>query len=541
MTPERYQQINALVDALLEIPVDQRLDFLDQNCAGNQDLRMQVNQLLVAHDSSSGFLEAPLLDLIARDLAALPNRTDLAGRMIHHYTVVSRLGAGGMGEVWLAKDAQLTRDVAIKLLSPIFARDPYHVRRFQQEARAASTLNHPNIVTIYEIGKVEGVDFIAQEFVHGQTLRQLVAKGPLPLLTALDISDQVAAALAAAHRAGTIHRDIKPENVMIRPDGLVKVLDWGIARLTERQQALDDPPLHDDSSVRTGFVLGTMKYMSPEQARGLNVDLRSDLFSLGVVLYEMVTGVAPFRGSVPTEILTAILDHEPEPLSHHLAEAPGELERIIRLCLEKDPTTRYPGAVELRTDLDRLRRRMESRESISTIDKPPAAVAASSKPKNSRGPILLALGAILAILIAAGTFITVDRRNPSSFLNSMKISRVATRGEVADAAISPDGDHVAYVVDEDQGQSLWMKQLATNTDTEVRPPEQGEHLGLTFSSDGSYLYYRRRVDNGIFALYRLGMLGGEPVQVEANVNVSGIAFAPGGRQFAFFRTEPFPT
>ncbi len=259
----------------------------------------QVERLLAAHESSAGFLEAPVLELLAKDMAAPALGNDLIGRKVDRYTVISRLGAGGIGQVWLAKDELLTRDVALKLLFPRFAGDPYHVRRFQQEARAASTLNHPNIVTIYEIGKSDGVDFIAQEFVHGQTLRQWLANGPVPLVSVLDVGVQIAAALAAAHGAGIVHRDIKPENVMVRPDGLVKVLDFGLARFIEREPPAPDAPFFNHSITRPGFVLGTVRYMSPEQARGLSVDQRSDLFSLGVLLYEMVTGSAPFSGSDP--------------------------------------------------------------------------------------------------------------------------------------------------------------------------------------------------------------------------------------------------
>lgn len=533
MTPELYQRINALVDAALEMPADRRRHFLDQNCPENGELRTQVEQLLAAQECSSDFLEAPLLHLMAKDMAALPIGDDLAGREIHHYTVVSRLGAGGMGEVWLAKDTQLPREVAIKLLSPRFAGDPYHVRRFQQEARAASTLNHPNIVTIYEIGRTEGVDFIAQEFVHGQTLREWLVKGPLPAPLALDVAEQVTAALAAAHGAGIVHRDIKPENVMIRPDGLVKVLDWGLARLTERMpQGLDEPP-SNDSAIRPGFVLGTVQYMSPEHARGLTVDSRSDIFSLGVILYEMVAGVAPFRGTSPNDVLTTILTDEPEPLSNKIAGAPPELERIVRLCLEKDPQARYSGATELRKDLNRLRRRMEP---LSVSTQFPALAVSSKAPKSGRGAFLPLLAIILAVLIVAGTLITVSRQRSNSFFNSMKISRLTTRGEVADAAISPDGNHVAYVLEEERGQSMWIKQLATGADIMTRSPEPGQHTGLTFSSDGKYLYYRRQVDNGIFALYRLGVQGGEPVKLIANV--SAIAFAPSGQRFAFFRIDP---
>ena len=351
MTPERYQLINALADSALDIPREERGRFLEQACAGDAGLRAQVDRLLAAHESSGNFLESPLLQLLANDMPAPVSRGDLSGQKIGRYFVKSRLGAGGIGQVWLAKDEELTRDVALKLLFPRYAGDPRQVRRFQQEARAASTLNHPNIITIYEIGKSDGpnfvaMDFIAQEFVHGSTLRQWVANGPAPILPVLDVGIQIAAALEAAHGAGIIHRDIKPENVMVRPDGLAKVLDFGLARFLERAplQSGGDGPA--ESMTQPGFVLGTVRYMSPEQARGLPVDQRTDLFSLGVVLYEMLTGSAPFSGSTPSDVLAAILTDEPAPLASSLPRVPQQLELIIRRCLEKDPALRYPGANE---------------------------------------------------------------------------------------------------------------------------------------------------------------------------------------------------
>ena len=550
MTPERYQLINALADSALEVPQNERERFLEEACGGDRELRRRVDQLLAAHDSSADFLETPVLEVLAKDMATPAMGDDLVGRRIDRYTIISHLGAGGIGQVWLARDEQLTRDVALKLLFPRFAGDPYHIRRFQQEARAASTLNHPNIVTIYEIGKNEGVDFIAQELVGGQTLRQWLAEGPVPLGSVLDIGVQMAAALAAAHGAGIVHRDIKPENVMVRPDGLVKVLDFGLARFIERGPLAPAGLASNKSMTRPGFVLGTVRYMSPEQARGLPVDQRSDLFSLGVVLYEMVTGSAPFSGATPSDILAAILTHEPAPLSLYLAETAPELERIIRRCLEKDSQARYSDATELRRDLNRIRRQMGlAGEPLSGSDEIVPVIPAGIKGGQTQMPEVVAAGAeksrtaqwilligIAAVLAGVGIFIHANRNATASRFNSMKISRLTTRGEVADAAISADGKYVGYVLDEARGQSVWILQLATGSDIRTVAAERGQHAGLTFSSDGNYLYYRKRVANGIFTLYRVGVLGGEPVEVMANV--SGIAFAPGGKHLAFFRVDP---
>jgi eukaryotic-like serine/threonine-protein kinase len=279
--------------------------------------------------------------------------------LISHYRILNRLGAGGMGEVYLAEDTRLGRKVALKLLPEHFTKDEDRVQRFEQEARAASVLNHPNIITIYEIGQASieagGAYFIATEFIEGQTLHQQMIGARLKSRTTLDLAVQVASALKAAHAAGIVHRDIKPENIMVRPDGLVKVVDFGVAKLTELGPATSDTEAPTAlSGTSPGMVLGTARYMSPEQARGLDVDQRSDLFSLGIVLYEMVAGRAPFTGTTIADILVSILQTEPLPLTQYFPDLPAELERIVTRCLKKDRASRYQSAQELLTDLKSL-------------------------------------------------------------------------------------------------------------------------------------------------------------------------------------------
>lgn len=512
MTPERYRQINELADAALEIAADRRAAFLDEICGSDHELRRQIEALISADSPPGGFLEKPVLDVLARDMLARSSQRDLAGRRIEDYEVISRLGAGGIGEVWLARDLNLNREVALKLLWPKFAGDPYHVRRFQQEARAASALNHPNIVTVYEIGKSEGVAFIAEERVAGETIRQRLARGPIPLKEAVDIGRQAASALTAAHAAGVVHRDIKPENVILRPDGLVKVLDFGLARFVERPAV--PGALGSDSLSLPGFVLGTVRYMSPEQARGLPVDGRSDVFSLGVMLYEMAAGTVPFSGPTATDTLAAILTAEPAPISRYLPSVPADFERIVRRCLAKEPAGRYASIDELREDLAGL-----------------AARLGRPRPTKAWG----AAGILaLLLIVAAAWLLTARKQAPESF-SSMRITRVVARGEAADAALSPSGKLLAYVVKERGGESIWIRSRPGPGEMAAVPPETGEHSGLVFSPDDAYLYFRRRNTEDSGSLYRVPVAGRGAAELVLGDVSGAAALSPDGRRLAFVR------
>jgi eukaryotic-like serine/threonine-protein kinase len=295
----------------------------------------------------------------------------VVGARLEHYEILSPLGAGGMGEVYLAADTRLGRKVALKLLLQRFTQDRERALRFQQEARAASALNHPNILTIYEIGEFEEGQFIATEFIDGQTLRMLM-NARVKLRAALDMATQVASALAAAHEAGIVHRDIKPENIMARPDGYIKVLDFGLAKLTERFSPDRTTAAGSDVSTEGlvpdwGRLRGTLRYMSPEQIRGLEVDGRSDVFSLGVVFYEMVAGRAPFNGTTFAEVMTAILNQEPSPLRRYTRDAPAELERIVGKTLAKDREERYQVIKDLLLDLKSLKLELEVEAKLSCM------------------------------------------------------------------------------------------------------------------------------------------------------------------------------
>jgi serine/threonine protein kinase/TolB-like protein/Tfp pilus assembly protein PilF len=344
----------------------ERTAFLDVACAEDEELRREVEALLATDEQAGSFLMRPVLAVGAPAAGVVTEQAKLeAGQRVGHYKIERRLGAGGMGEVYQARDLQLGRPATRKLQQTNLTQDAARVRRFRQEARAASALNHPNILTIYEVGQddstASGAHFIVAEFVDGQTLRTLCQGAGLALGTALDILIQVAGALSAAHEAGIIHRDIKPENIMRRRDGLVKVLDFGLAKLTELAMRPQLPGSVSFARVTTqpGVVMGTVSYMSPEQARGLQVDARSDLFSLGVVMYELLTGHVPFEGETTGDILVALLGGEPRPLARYVAKLPEALQQIINRVLAKPVEHRYQTARELGAELKRLKEELE--------------------------------------------------------------------------------------------------------------------------------------------------------------------------------------
>jgi serine/threonine protein kinase/tetratricopeptide (TPR) repeat protein len=364
MTPERWQQIKELFLAALERAPGERVTFLDAACAGDAQAREEVESLVAAHEREGEFIDAPAARMAAGMLAGSHGGLE-AGRRVGSYEIVSTLGEGGMGKVYLARDTRLGRNVALKLLPASFTCDGERVRRFEQEARAASALNHPNILTIHEIGTDGETRFIATEYVEGETVRERLRRAETPLAESLDIAVQVAAALAAAHAARVIHRDIKPENLIVRTDGYIKVLDFGLAKLARPARAHAADSADFDSlagafvDTSPGVVMGTVAYMSPEQARGYEVDERADVWSLGVVLYEMAAGHQPFTGPTASDVMAAVLQREPPPLSSQRALIPAELERITLKALAKDCEERYQTAGEMLLDLRRLRQRME--------------------------------------------------------------------------------------------------------------------------------------------------------------------------------------
>jgi TolB-like protein/Tfp pilus assembly protein PilF len=373
MTPARLQTVEQIFHAALDQEPDQVGAFLNTACAGDELLRRKVEALLASHQRAGSFIETPVAGL-ATSIVENGQADLLVGRTIGHYKLSKRIGTGGMGDVYLATDMTAGRKAALKLLPMRFTADAERLKRFQQEAHAVVGLNHPNILTIYEIGEDHSTHYIASELIEGETLRQRLMRGRIEVGEAVDVAIQVASALAAAHETGIVHRDIKPENIMLRPDGYVKVLDFGIAKLAESafaEATADGAGSMTLAETNLGSILGTVRYMSPEQARGAPVDKGTDIWSLGVVLYEMVTGHAPFAGDTPGETMSSILEKEPPPLTNYVAHTPAELQQIISKTLRKEREERYQSAHELLEALQSLRRSMEFKAALERSTKPP--------------------------------------------------------------------------------------------------------------------------------------------------------------------------
>ena len=376
MTPEHWQKIDNLFHAVLERPSHNRAEFLKQACEGDESLRQEVESLIESHEQSDGFIEKSAGD-VAAELFTNAQEQLSPGQLIGHYTISALLGAGGMGEVYLAQDQKLGRQVALKLLPLEFTTHPDRVRRFELEARAASALNHPNIVTIYEIGQSESSHFIANEFIDGQTLRRHMAEVAgdvrMDIGHVLEIAIQIASALAAAHSAGIVHRDIKPENIMLRRDGFVKVLDFGLAKpVAEEEKFLgSEEGSARENQTAQGLIMGTVNYMSPEQAKGEEVDERTDIFSLGAVLYEMIAGRPPFRAGSASETLANLRHKEPVQLDQFAANVPDELQAIVSKVLCRDREERYQTMTELLADLRTLKENLAFGEKLERLPPSP--------------------------------------------------------------------------------------------------------------------------------------------------------------------------
>jgi serine/threonine protein kinase len=497
------------------------------------------------------------------------------GTRLGRYEIRSKIGEGGMGEVYLAQDMELERSVALKVLPADVGADPQRLNRFVQEAKAASALNHPNILTVHEIGRTDDIRFIATEFIDGETLRQRMRKAPPKLADALDAIVQIASALAAAHAAGIIHRDIKPENIMRRRDGIVKVLDFGLAKLSEKTDlGTVDADAVTKALVQTepGAVVGTIAYMSPEQVRGFAVDARTDIFSLGVLIYELVAGQAPFGGGTKSDLIVSLLDREPPPLTRFAPATPAELERIVMKALAKDRDERYQTAKDLLIDLKRLQQKLKVDAEIERIaptelatkhseSTPPDERLVSTAPvetaqtafdgipatssaeyivseikRHKRG--VAVIFATLVVALGYGFYKLVSQKRPAASSLAIKMTRLTATGRIFAGLISPDGKNVVYGVEDAGKQSIWLRQIVTPSNVQIVPPSEATYSNFSFTRDGNYVYFNKREQNGPDSLYQMTALGGMPRKIVENVS-SRAALSSDDKRIAFIRGGSF--
>jgi serine/threonine protein kinase/Tol biopolymer transport system component len=464
----------------------------------------------------------------------------MIGTLLGHYRIVEVLGTGGMGTVYLAEDTRLQRRVALKILARELA-DPDRRERFEREARAAAALNHPNIVTIHSVEEAGGTPFLTLELIEGETLADAIPAGGLPLDRVLDVAIPLADAVGAAHQRGITHRDLKPANIMLSRDGRLKVLDFGLAKLKEDAWLVADAGMPTAALTGEGRIVGTVAYMSPEQAEGKPVDQRSDVFSLGVILYEIATGVRPFKGDTHMSILSAIIKDTPVSITEVRRELPRELAKIVKRCLAKDVEDRYQTAKDLRNDLRALKNDLTSGEMAPITS---GSDAAAVPRRRSRRNALMAAAAVTLVAIAGSAYFIWTRasgtpaRVPSETFDSVRLTRLTTSGTAGFAAISGDGRYVVHVSRKGGEQSLWLRQVATTSNVEIVPPADVRYVGVSFSPDGNHIYYTRYPGAAEIAqLFEVPVLGGGARLILDDIDTS-VTFSPDGREIAFVRGLP---
>jgi serine/threonine protein kinase len=526
MKPERWQQIEQLYHAALERASDERAAFLDQACDGDHTVRQEVESLLAYDEPAQHFIANPP-DAIAADLLAAEQAPSPVGSSLGPYQVLALLGRGGMGEVYRARDDRLGREVAIKLLPAAFSTDRERLRRFEQEARAAGMLNHPNVLTIYDIGTHAGAPFIVSELLAGETLRERLRGEALPQRRVVDYALQIARGLQAAHEKGIVHRDLKPENLFITKDGRVKILDFGLAKLkptpTGPLAGVDTQASTQPLGTAPGVVMGTVGYMAPEQVRAEEVDQRADIFAFGAILYELLSGRRAFQGRTAVEVLNAILKEEPPELAASGREVPASLERVVKHCLEKDPAGRFQSIGDVAFCLNWLD---GAADSISASQ---SQAAILTKSYGRLGWI----AAAAMLLVASTLFILYSQsRRPSGSLPAQATIKQLTSytGTETEGALSPDGRHFAFVSEKGGAPDIWVRQVSGGDPLRITNDEAIES-DLTYTPDGENIYY---VSQG--AIWRVGALGGTPRKVVQDARAPSLS--ADGKRLSYVKSIP---
>ena len=501
MDRELWKQVDALLEQALERPPEEREAFVVQASDGNAVLRDEVMSLLHAQSQAAKFMERSAMNVAAQALAQDSNLTtvvtSLVGQEVESYRIEKLLGAGGMGEVYLARDQKLGRMVALKVLPWHSVLDGDRLSRFQREARALSSLNHPNLVTIYEVGEAEGLHFIAMELVEGKTLSSLRDK--LSLKELLSIVAQVAEALGAAHQSGIIHRDVKPDNVMVRPDGYAKVLDFGLVKLTEVAPAPGVTAAH----TQLGVAMGTLAYMSPEQAAGEQIDHRTDIWSLGVVLYELATGRKPFTGETRQAVINAILSAQPEPVTTLDAGLPPELDRILGKALEKDRELRYQTASDLRADLRRLLREIDSSAGASGAEAKLATVRQSVRP-GWLWPAVACVAILVTAVFAWWVWLKVNSAAPD-WSRAGHLQLTNQHGTEFFPSLAPDGKSFIYASNQNGNFDLFEQRVGGKNATPLTPNTPSDEIAPVYSPNGDRIAFRStREPAGVYVMEASG-------------------------------------
>ncbi len=581
MADDKWQKVREIFDSALRRQPVERRKFVRQACGDNKTLLAEVESLLSSLDSAKIFLETPAVALVADIIEAEAKQLE-RGKCFGHYEIIAPIGAGGMGEVYLARDKKLDRQVAVKILNEEFAAHESNLQRFTQEAKAASALNHPNILVIHEIDESGETHYIVSEYVEGVTLRESFNQKTLKLPEILDISIQIAGALCTAHEAHIVHRDIKPENIMLRPDGYIKILDFGLAKLVGQNKSFVNQTNDSRRQNETtkGLILGTVNYMSPEQAKGAHIDERTDIFSFGVLIYEMIAGRTPFAGDSMPETLANLINSEPPPLSNFAEAVPNEMQRIVAKMLRKNADERYQTMKELLADLKDLRKNPVSGE--HSIESPPSGAKNGAKIASSTTGDTNFPTAGVNSVITGKIELTTGKKNKLTFLNErsfifafkyhrkkiiigvcavlifsifsvlslnfykfskfnnliepfrqVKLNRLTNIGNVGNFALSPDENLIAYETREKEGVGLWVRQIEMSNTVNLIPTKKGSITFITFSPDGKLVYY------GFFSgfnstadLYSVPALGGASRKIKPGIATNFMSFAPDGRRYA---------